>query len=139
LSILFHSTHPTFIIKGKLKVKKWIFNEIVSHTFTVGEINIIFCTDDYLLEINKKYLKHDFFTDIVTFNYNEGTHISGDLYLSIERIFENSKSFSVEFEKELHRVIIHGILHLLGYNDDTKEAKEIIHLLENSSLERFPQ
>jgi len=122
-----------------LKVKKWIFNEIVSHTFTVGEINIIFCTDDYLLEINKKYLKHDFFTDIVTFNYNEGTHISGDLYLSIERIFENSKSFSVEFEKELHRVIIHGILHLLGYNDDTKEAKEIIHLLENSSLERFPQ
>ena len=94
--------------------------------FKVGEISYIFCSDDYLLDINKTYLKHDFYTDIITFDYTDAKKISGDLYISIDRVRDNAQELNLGFEQELHRVIIHGVLHLLGLKDKTEEeAKEM--------------
>ena len=101
-------------------------NSIDSENKHLGTINCILCSDPYLLEINKTYLKHDTFTDIVTFNYVENDLISGDLFISLDRVKENAVTFKVDFLHELKRVIIHGVLHLIGYNDKTpKEAEEI--------------
>jgi len=85
----------------------------------LGEITIIFCTDEELLELNKQHLSHDYFTDIITFNYNDGKTLSGDLFVSTDRIFDNAKQLEVPFIEELHRVCYHGVLHLVGYNDKT--------------------
>lgn len=104
----------------------------------LGQINFIFCSDEYLLEINKKYLNHDFFTDIITFNFNKKDSIAGDLYISIDRVKENAIEFSTEFITELKRVIIHGVLHLLGHDDYLPELKNIIHKMEDDALKRFP-
>jgi rRNA maturation RNase YbeY len=93
---------------------------------SIGDISYIFCDDEYLLEINKTYLEHDFFTDIITFDYSDKEKIAGDLFISIDRVRENSLTHNENFEKELHRVIIHGILHLLGLKDKTeKQAKQM--------------
>ena len=99
---------------------------IGSENFESGEITIVFCTDDYLLEINKTYLNHDFYTDIITFDYSENDLVSGDLFISVDRVNDNAGSFSVSFDNELKRVIYHGVLHLCGYKDKTeKDAKEM--------------
>ena len=87
--------------------------------FDLGEITIIFCTDEELLELNKQHLSHDYFTDIITFNYNDGKTLSGDLFVSTDRILDNAKQLEVPFTEELHRVCYHGVLHLVGYNDKT--------------------
>ena len=92
----------------------------------VGEINIIFCSDNYILEINKKYLNHDYFTDIITFDYVDDNIISGDLFISKDRISENANTFAVNFPEELKRVIFHGVLHLIGYGDKTNEEKVVM-------------
>ncbi|MDY0084150.1 MAG: rRNA maturation RNase YbeY [Ignavibacteriaceae bacterium] len=101
----------------------------------VGEISVIFCTDNYLLELNKKYLKHDYFTDIITFNYSDGKIISGDLFISIDRVKENSVKFNVNFIDELARVVYHGILHLNGYDDSNPEEKQLMRLKEDYYLQ----
>ena len=106
--------------------KVWIAKSIEAEKKQVGELNYVFCSDQYLLEINQEYLNHDTFTDIVTFNYVENKIISGDLFISIDRVKENSIEFKSSFAQELNRVLIHGVLHLIGYNDkSTKEAQEI--------------
>ena len=107
-----------FVFKGRRDNNEWIKDVIASESanvkFKAGDINIIFCSDEYLLELNKKYLSHDFFTDIITFDNCSDKIISGDLFISIDRVKENSKTYSSSFDEELHRVIIHGVLHLLG-------------------------
>jgi probable rRNA maturation factor len=100
----------------------------------MGEISIVFCTDTYLLGMNKKYLKHAYYTDIITFDYVENSIISGDLFISIERVKENASRFKVTFEVELYRVIFHGILHLIGYDDKTTEEKALIRDKEDFYL-----
>jgi len=110
---------------------KQLINEEKKET---GDISVIFCSDGYLLEMNKKHLNHDYFTDIITFNYVEDDVISGDLFISADRIRENAGKFNVTFHEELYRVILHGILHLVGYNDKTSEEKKVMKDKENYYL-----
>ena len=103
----------------------------------VGILNVIFCSDEYILEMNKQYLKHDYFTDIITFNYNEDNQINGDIFISKDTVSYNANKFNVSFQNELNRVIIHGVLHLIGYNDKTEDEKTEMRSKENYYLDRI--
>ena len=102
--------------------------------FLLGDITVIFVTDGYLLDMNKKHLNHDYYTDIITFDYCEGNIISGDLFISLDRVRENASTFDTPFLLELKRVMIHGVLHLCGHKDKTKEEEEKMRSLENKYL-----
>ena len=119
-NILFHSECDFTLSKQDAR-SRWIINSIINESKRVGELSFIFCTDEYLLEKNIQFLDHDTYTDIITFDYCEGDFISGDLFVSVERVTENAKAFGVDFEDELDRVLIHGVLHLAGYQDKSKE------------------
>ena len=94
--------------------------------YNLGELSIIFCSDEYLIDINKRHLNHDYYTDIITFNYNIEKNLNGDLFISVDRVKDNASAFNENFNMELFRVIIHGVLHLCGFNDKTtKEQKEM--------------
>ena len=112
-----------FKFKAKLLNNKWYKFTAESEIRKLGDVNVIFCSDRYLLDINIKYLHHDYFTDIITFDYSEGKTISGDLFISIDSVRENAAYYKTSFENELNRVLIHGVLHLIGFNDHTKEEK----------------
>ena len=126
--IQFFSEDIDFTLKEKQKVREWIGATIKAEGFRrVGELSFVLCSDAYLLEINKQYLDHDTFTDIVTFDSSEDEGvIAGDIFISVERTMENAKKFNVSERDELHRVIIHGILHLCGYYDKKKEDKTLM-------------
>ena len=100
----------------------------------LGDVTIIFCSDDYLLEVNRQHLEHDYYTDIITFDYSDFPIVSGDLFISFDRVKENASDFNVSFEHELHRVIIHGFLHLCGYFDKTNEDQILMRSKENQAL-----
>lgn len=100
----------------------------------LDEIALIFCTDDYLLEINQQHLEHDYYTDIVTFDYCWDDHISGDLFISVDRVRDNAKAFNTDFSSELNRVIIHGVLHLCGYKDKSEEDEKLMRSKEDEAL-----
>ncbi len=137
MAITFNNIDRKYPLSNKLIIKK-IINEIVSReTLKTGHINIIICSDDYLLKINKEYLNHDYYTDIITFNYNEGATINGDLFISLDMVENNSEKFKTSLELELSRVIFHGILHLCGYNDKNEKEKAIIRQEEDKNLERY--
>ena len=122
----------------KKKVTFWI-NEVVNiEKKTITQINYKFISDDELLEMNKKFLKHDYYTDIITFSENRGNRLAGDIAISIPRVEENAKLIKTTFDQELKRVIIHGILHLCGYNDYTQEEKEIMRKKESDYLMIYP-
>lgn len=104
-------------------INNWIKETVISEGKTLGDISFIFCSDNYLLEVNKQYLNHDYFTDIITFDYVENDIISGDIFISCDRVKENATAFEKTFENELSRIIIHGVLHLLGYKDKVKKDK----------------
>ncbi|MFM7473400.1 MAG: rRNA maturation RNase YbeY [Crocinitomicaceae bacterium] len=110
---------------------------IAMESKTCGDITLIFCSDDYLLEINKKYLNHDYYTDVITFDYSDNQMVSGDLFISIDRVLENAKSFQVVAKEELIRVVCHGVLHLVGYKDKTEEEKKVMTSKENEYLLNF--
>ena len=118
----------------RLTLNKYVKLLINSELMKLGEISVILCSDKYLLEINIEYLKHNYYTDIITFNYVEGKVISGDLFISVDRVKENSTAFNTSFIKELYRVIFHGILHLIGYNDKTEEEKKLMREKEDFYL-----
>lgn len=118
----------------KTKITSWISNTIVNEAFKEGDINFIFCGDDYLLDINVKYLKHSALTDIISFDYSLGKKLSGDIFISVDRVKDNSVKYEVNFDDELHRVIIHGILHFCGYKDKTKEDKRLMRKKEDYYL-----
>ncbi len=126
-----------FSLEDQSSYTDWIQRIILSEGGILGPISYVFCTDDYLLKINQKYLAHDTLTDIVTFNYCYGTNISGDIFISIERVKENAIEYGVSLENELRRVMAHGILHLLKYNDKVKEDQEIMRLKENEKMLLF--
>ncbi|MBI9066291.1 MAG: rRNA maturation RNase YbeY [Salinivirgaceae bacterium] len=124
----------------KLNIKKtetWINKCVEEENKLLGDISVIFCNDEYLLQINKEYLAHHFYTDIITFDYSQDVILSGDLFISVDRVLENSKEFNVSFDNELKRVIIHGILHLIGYGDKTDEESKIMRMLENKYLKIY--
>lgn len=118
----------------KSDIKLWLNKVITNENHILGDINVIFCSDEYLIKINKEYLSHDYFTDIVTFNYCEENRISGDVFISIDRVKENADIYSTNFFNELDRVIVHGVLHLLNYNDKSEEEKKIMTSKENQYL-----
>ena len=123
-----------FTLDKSSEISEWILNTISLEKFTLGELNYIFCDDTYLLDINKKYLNHDTFTDIISFDYTLGKQINGDIYISIDRIKENSKLYNTSFNNELLRVMIHGVLHYLGYKDKTDADKKIMRSKEDYYL-----
>ncbi len=113
---------------------QWILKSIENEGFELGEVNYIFCSDEYLLNINKNYLNHNYYTDIISFNYVDNQTVSGDLFISIERVKENAESLNLKFEQELSRVMIHGILHLMGYNDKATEEQAVMRAKEDFYL-----
>jgi probable rRNA maturation factor len=115
-------------------IKVWIKQILANSNLKVGEISIIFCDDNYILNINKKFLNHNYFTDIITFNYNSENILSGDIFISSDTVLSNANFYSVSEQSEYLRVIIHGILHLIGFNDHTVEEKELMVEKENESL-----
>jgi len=123
-----------FKLKNKVKLKKWINNIIEKEGKKLNFVNFIFCDDNEMLEKNISYLNHMTYTDILTFDYTENNIISGDIIISIDRITENAKTYNVTFKKELKRVIIHGILHLIGYKDKSKKEKKIMREKEDFYL-----
>jgi rRNA maturation RNase YbeY len=131
--ILFHS-ETKFQLKQKVKIKSWIKKAFVKEGKTIKDINFVFCDDRFLVEKNKTYLGHDALTDIITFDYSEGDLISGDIFISVERVKENASIYNTPFLNELSRVIVHGILHLLGYKDKSKKEKEIMREKEDFYL-----
>ena len=135
--IIFHS-QCNFTLSKQDARSKWIFNSIINERRKVGELNFIFCTDKYLLEKNIQFLNHDTYTDVITFDYCESEIINGDVFISVERVKENANTFEVDFEDELDRVIIHGILHLAGYQDKSKEERNIMRKKEDFYLSLRP-
>lgn len=134
MAIYFSSENTKFDLKNKMKVKKWISDTIKSQSKRVGDISYIFCDDAYLIEINRTYLNHDTYTDIITFDYVEDDLVSGDIMISVERVEENAKIFKTTFDQELHRVIIHGIHHLLGQGDKSEAEAAAMRKKEEASL-----
>lgn len=135
--IAFLTEDITFELKEKLKHKAWLKEAAKAEGFRIGELNYIFCSDVYLLDINQKYLGHDTLTDIVTFdNSEEPKMIEGDIFISIERVRENALKFDTA-ASELNRVMIHGLLHLAGYKDKDKAQKELMTLKENEHLKTY--
>ena len=117
------------------EVSEWIKKVAASYGKKVGDIAYIFCSDERILEVNRQYLQHDYYTDIITFDYTEGNRISGDMFISLETIQTNAEQFADnDYQRELHRVIIHGILHLCGINDKGPGEREIMEQAENQAL-----
>ena len=117
------------------KVRDWIKEVAATYQKKVGEIAYFFCDDEKILEVNRQYLQHDYYTDIITFDYCEGNKLSGDLFISLDTVRSNSELFGTDYNTELHRVIIHGILHLCGINDKGPGEREIMEAAENRALE----
>ncbi len=126
-----------FQLENEQNYANWVENICKSEGYNSGELNYIFCNDDYLLEINQKYLNHDDYTDIITFDYTHGKLVSGDIYISIDRLLENSRSFKVPFENELLRVMSHGILHLMGYKDKGASHIKVMRQKEEEKIKLF--
>jgi rRNA maturation RNase YbeY len=136
--ISFSTTEITYNLKNKLKVKNWIKSILETERKSAGDITYIFCNDEYLLGMNEKYLKHDTLTDIITFDYSENGKLSGDIFISVERVKENSGSFKTTMDQELGRVMAHGVLHLSGYKDKTSDDKKIMRSKEDFYLTSYP-
>lgn len=115
----------------------WLDKTCKTEDAVIAELNYIFCDDHYLLKMNQEYLQHDYFTDIITFDYAVGKRVCGDLYISIDRVRENAETFNVSFENELRRVMVHGVLHLMGYSDKTPTATAEMRAKEEEKLNLF--
>ena len=133
--ILYNFQDTKFVFKYKSLNNRWLKMVAESEIRRIGDISIIFCSDNYILDINRKYLGHDYFTDIITFDYCSGNVLSGDLFISVDSVKENSVEYGTEFEDELNRVIVHGILHLIGYDDHTEEDVKVMREKENYYLD----
>ena len=123
-----------FTYKNKLANNRWLKMVAGSEIRKIGDINVIFCSDNYILDVNMKYLQHDYFTDIITFDYCEGKVLSGDLFISVDTVRENAIEYGTEFRDELNRVIVHGVLHLIGYDDHCDEDIAEMRSKENYYL-----
>ncbi|MDY6278201.1 MAG: rRNA maturation RNase YbeY [Bacteroidales bacterium] len=125
-----------FSFKGRRENNAWLKAVAESEVKRLGSINIIFCSDNYILDVNQRYLNHDYFTDIITFDYCEGNVISGDLFISIDTVRDNAEFYKADsFDNELQRVMVHGVLHLIGYDDHTPEDQALMREKENYYLD----
>ena len=126
-----------FSLKNENSVTSWIKKVIVSEKRTLGELVFAFFNDEDLRQINLKHLKHDYYTDVISFDASEGERVNGNIAVSVDRVKENAKTYSSSFDKELYRVMVHGVLHCLGYKDNTKKEKALIRKTENLKLKMF--
>lgn len=137
MAISFSNDNIVFNLKWKSELKNWIKSVAEKEKRILGNLNYIFTSDESLLKINIEYLNHNTYTDIITFNYNENKKVNGDIFISVDRVKENAEKFEASFEEELHRVMIHGVLHLCGYKDKTKADSDLMRKKENASLRMF--
>ena len=133
--VTYHFEDTDFQFKNRKFNNMWLKMVVESEIKKLGQVAIVFCSDNYILDINQRYLQHDYFTDIITFDYCENNLISGDLFISVDSVKENSLFYGVDFETELNRVIVHGILHLIGYDDHSEEDIKVMREKENYYLE----
>ena len=132
--ITFQAENIAFPPIKRNTIKRWIKEVATQYQKKVGDVHYIFCTDDRILEVNNQYLAHDYYTDIITFDYSENEVISGDLFISLDTVESNSKQFGTAYMEELHRVMIHGVLHLCGLKDSTEEEAKNMREAEDKAL-----
>ena len=132
--ISYYFEDTDFVFRGKSLTNRWLRLVAESEIRKIGDISIIFCSDNYILDVNQKYLQHDYFTDIITFDYCEGDRLSGDLFISVDSVRENAVEYGTEFSEELYRVIVHGVLHLIGYDDHNDKDIAMMRKKENYYL-----
>lgn len=137
MPVLFHSEETAFNLSAESIFENWMHEVAREHGKVIEDINVIFSSNEYLLGLNKKFLNHNYFTDVITFNYSSGEIISGDIFVSIEQVKINAKDLKTNFDEELRRVIIHGLLHLIGFNDKNSDQKKEMREQENISLALF--
>jgi probable rRNA maturation factor len=137
MPVTFYKEEVEFKLPSERKLSNWLVGIAASKGKIISQIAYIFCDDEYLLKINREYLNHDNYTDIITFPYKQGSEIESDIFISIDRIKENAITFKSTFEKELLRVMVHGLLHLLGYKDKTEEDVEEMRNKENWAIDMF--
>ncbi|RXR24317.1 rRNA maturation RNase YbeY [Flavobacterium stagni] len=126
-----------FLLENESDYERWIQQIIITENKQEGEINYVFCDDEYLLDINQKYLNHDYYTDIISFDYSVANELHGDIFISIDRVLENAHDFKVTFHNELLRVMAHGVLHYCGYKDKSEEESVLMRTKENESILLF--
>jgi rRNA maturation RNase YbeY len=132
--LIIYNYETDFNLNNETVLTEWISNTILKYNYTLGEVNYIFCDDNYLHKLNVEFLNHDTLTDIISFDNTVGKLVSGDIFISIERVKENAIDFNVSYEEELHRVMIHGVLHYLGFKDKSDEDKKAMRNAENDAL-----
>ena len=133
-SVNFFNEDNDYSLEDEKKVTDWICKSIEKEAYTPGDLNFIFCSDPYLLKINQDYLDHNYYTDIITFDYKEDKKVNGDIFISIDRVSENAQDLNIPFIDELHRVMIHGVLHIISYRDKTPEEEELMRSKEDFYL-----
>ena len=126
-----------FELQNEGQIATWISVVIISENKKEGDINYIFCDDEYLLNLNEQYLDHDTLTDIISFDYSVGNELHGDIFISVERVRENAQDFNVTFEEELKRVLVHGVLHYCGYKDKSVEDEQVMRSKEDEKIKMF--
>lgn len=132
ISFFFEETN--FTLPDANKIKAWLKAIAVEENFKLDSINYIFCSDEYLLSLNLQYLDHDTYTDIITFDYSDDNILEGDIYISVDRVSENAQQLNVDFNEEIYRVIVHGLLHMMGFNDKSPMQKKEMRSKEDSCL-----
>lgn len=133
-SITFQNEGINFTLKNKQAIRNWIAQVAQNEGCKTGAINYIFCSDEHLLSVNKQYLNHDYYTDIITFDYTEDKRLAGDIFISVDRVADNAQTYKTTFERELYRVLIHGVLHLAGYKDKSKADEKLMRKKEDEAL-----
>ncbi len=126
-----------FKLQDESLYSNWISRVILSENKKEGDINYVFCDDEYILQINQQYLNHDYYTDIISFDYTVGNELHGDIFISVDRVRENALDYNTSFEEELKRVIIHGVLHYCGYKDKTEEDEQLMRSKEDVKIQMF--
>ena len=139
MAISYYAEEVSFPAIKKRETSEWIRRVAEKHGKKCGDIAYIFCSDEKILAVNREYLQHDYYTDIITFDYTQGNRISGDIFISIDTVSSNAKEYHTSLDEEIHRIIIHGILHLCGINDKGEGEREVMTAHENDALKmRFP-
>ena len=137
MAIIFTQEDLQYSLPNSQRVKKWMKSIVETEQKQLGDIGVVWCSDNFILEVNKKYLEHDYFTDIITFDYCEASTVSGDLIISLDTVTANAKEYNVEFHVEQLRVLAHGILHLCGYGDATDEEIVVMRAKEDFYIKQY--
>lgn len=137
--ISFENEDVELKLKNKLILKRWIKQVAESYGYKTGDLTYIFCSDDKILEVNRQYLQHDYYTDIITFDYDEDGVVSGDMFISVDTVRTNAEQYAPSFDDEMHRVIIHGVLHLCGLKDKAPDDEKKMRAAEEKALAMLKQ